>query len=84
MLIVSSPNDSFLQKLYKLSTEQQDFPEYQPRDYSTEGTNINAVSLDKLSFSAGEDLDFLESLGPKFCTLGEICQQGIKKKSMKV
>lgn len=81
MLIVCSPDDSLLQKLYKLSMEQQGFPEYQPHDYSSEGTNVGAVSLDKLSFhTTGEDLEFLENLGPKFCTLSEICPQGIKEK----
>lgn len=64
--------------------EQQDVLDCLPYDYSSEGTNTNAVSLDKLSFrSMGGDLDPLENLGPQFCILGEICQQGIREKRMK-
>ncbi|KAB5546046.1 hypothetical protein PHYPO_G00067590 [Pangasianodon hypophthalmus] len=72
-------------KLYKLSMEQQDFPECHPHDYSSEGTNTNSMSLDKLSFgSTGDDLGFLQNLGPKFCALHDIVQQRIKEKNMKL
>lgn len=61
--------------------EQQDVLDCLPHYYSSEGTNTNAVSLDKLSFhSTGEEL---ENLGPQFCILGEICLQGMKEKHMK-
>ncbi|KAF7695857.1 cadherin-like protein 26 [Silurus meridionalis] len=70
--------------LRKLSNEQQDFPEYQPRDYSSEGADANDETLDKLSFhSKGDDLEFLQTLGPKFSTLDEICHQGIKENNIK-
>lgn len=85
MVMISSPIDSLLQKLHKLSVEQQDFPEYHPHDYSSEGINTSSVSLDKLSFqSIGDDLGFLQNLGSKFCTLDEIFQQRIKEKDMKL
>ncbi|XP_060794624.1 cadherin-like protein 26 isoform X3 [Neoarius graeffei] len=71
-------------KLYNLSMEQQDFSEFHPHDYQNEGTNTTAVSLDKLSFhSTGDDLDFLQNLGPEFFTLDKIFQQGMKEKTMK-
>ncbi|KAF5893448.1 cadherin-like protein 26 [Clarias magur] len=70
-------------KLYNLSVEQQDFPEYYPHEYSAEETNNEVVTLDKLSiYSTEDDLDFLQNLGPKFCTLDMICQQGLKEKNM--
>ncbi|KAF4077900.1 hypothetical protein AMELA_G00193270 [Ameiurus melas] len=69
-------------KISKLSME--DFPEYQPHDYSSEGPNIDAMSLDKLSIaSTGVDLDF-QNLGPKFSALEEICQQALKEKNIKL
>lgn len=82
-LIISSPDDSLLQNISKLSKE--DFPEYQPHDYSSEGANIDTMSLDKLSIcSNGDDLDFQENLGPKFSALEEICQQALKEKNIKL
>ncbi|XP_053498914.1 cadherin-like protein 26 isoform X1 [Ictalurus furcatus] len=70
-------------KIAKLSKE--DFPEYQPHDYSSEGTNIDTTSLDKLSIcSNGDDLDFQQNLGPKFSALEEICQQVLKEKNIKL
>lgn len=82
MLILSSPDDSVLQKLWNLAMEQRNFPEDHPQDYSSEGTVTNELSMDKLSVCSTEDndLDFLQDLGPRFCTLGEIVQQGIKQK----
>ncbi|KAF4077904.1 hypothetical protein AMELA_G00193310 [Ameiurus melas] len=70
-------------KISKLSKE--DFPEYQPHDYSSEGTNIDATSLDKLSIcSTGVDREFQQTLGPKFWALEEICQQALKEKNIKL
>ncbi|XP_053338691.1 cadherin-like protein 26 isoform X1 [Clarias gariepinus] len=70
-------------KLSKLSMEQQDYPEYEPCDYSSEGNNVTNVSLDKLSFhSTGDDLDLLQNLGPKFNTLDGICRQALKEKNI--
>lgn len=80
VLIISSPNEPLLQKLQEVN-----IPEYHPRDYSSEGTMINAMSLDRLSVSStGGGLDFLQNIGTKFSTLGEICQQAIEEKNMKV
>ncbi|XP_017342268.1 cadherin-like protein 26 isoform X2 [Ictalurus punctatus] len=75
--------DLLRMKISKLSKE--DFPEYQPHDYSSEGANIDTMSLDKLSIcSNGDDLDFQENLGPKFSALEEICQQALKEKNIKL
>ncbi|KAF5893449.1 cadherin-like protein 26 [Clarias magur] len=76
--------EDFLEtKLSKLSMEQQDYPEYELRDYSSEGNNVNNVSLDKLSFrSTGDNLDLLQNLGPKFSTLDGICRQALKEKNI--
>ncbi|XP_053338693.1 cadherin-like protein 26 [Clarias gariepinus] len=72
-------------KLYNLSVEQQDFPECYPHDYGAEETNNEVVTLDQLSvYSTEDNLDFLQNLGPKFCTLDMICQQGLKEKNMKL
>ncbi|XP_053499954.1 cadherin-like protein 26 [Ictalurus furcatus] len=85
LLSVLNMEEHLERKLHKLSVEQQDFPEYHPHDYSSEGTNTSSVSLDKLSFqSTGDDLGFLQNLGSKFCTLDEIFQQRIKEKDMKL
>ncbi|XP_017342265.1 cadherin-like protein 26 isoform X2 [Ictalurus punctatus] len=85
LLSVLNMEEHLERKLHKLSVEQQDFPEYHPHDYSSEGTNTSSVSLDKLSFqSIGDDLGFLQNLGSKFYTLDEIFQQRIKEKDMKL
>ncbi|XP_058266774.1 cadherin-like protein 26 isoform X1 [Hemibagrus wyckioides] len=72
-------------RLSKINHEQQDFPEYHPQDYNSEGTNTDAVSLDKLSFhSTKEGQDLLHNLGPRFNNLEEICQDAIKEKNIKL
>ncbi|GAA6066228.1 cadherin-like protein 26 isoform X1 [Tachysurus ichikawai] len=85
ILIPSSPDGSLLQRLSKLNKEHQDFPEYHPQNYNSEGTNNDTMSLDKLSFHSNKnELDFLQNLGPKFNNLEEICQDAIKEKKIKL
>ncbi|KAK3519463.1 hypothetical protein QTP70_030627 [Hemibagrus guttatus] len=72
-------------RLSKLNQEQQDFPKYHPQDYNSEGTNTDAISLDKLSFhSIKEGIDLLQNLGPRFNNLAAICQEAIKEKNIKL
>ncbi|XP_036447642.1 cadherin-like protein 26 [Colossoma macropomum] len=77
--------DHLLRKLYELPEDQLDFPECHPHEYSYEGMGSKCPSLDKLSFSAdGDDLDFLNNLGPKFHTLDAICQKAMEEKNIKL
>ncbi|KAJ8409010.1 hypothetical protein AAFF_G00240310 [Aldrovandia affinis] len=72
-------------RLYVQKEDELDFPGYQPDVYTYEGTGSRCPSLDKLSLSScGEDLDFLQHLGPKFNTLDGICRQAIKEKDLKL
>lgn len=84
-LTFSSPDGFLLQRLSKINHEQQNFPEYHPQDYNSEGTNTDAVSLDKLSFhSTKEGQNLLHNLGPRFNNLEEICQDALKEKNIKL
>ncbi|KAI4873635.1 hypothetical protein NFI96_031467 [Prochilodus magdalenae] len=77
--------DHLHRKLYELPEEQLEFPQYHPREYIYEGSGSRCLSLDELSFSAhGDDLEFLDNLGPKFQTLEGVCQKALKEKSVKV
>ncbi|TTO15643.1 Cadherin-like protein 26 [Bagarius yarrelli] len=74
-------------ELYKLTMDQVHIPEHQPRHYTSEGNISNATSLDKISVhNTGDqdELDFLQNLGPKFSTLAEIIQQGMKEKKIQM
>ncbi|KAG5838416.1 hypothetical protein ANANG_G00223480 [Anguilla anguilla] len=65
--------------------DQLDFPGYHPQLYAYEGTGSRCQSLDQLSLSnRGDELDFLQHLGPKFNTLDGICRQAIEEKKLKL
>ncbi|XP_013765926.1 cadherin-like protein 26 [Pundamilia nyererei] len=62
-----------------------DHPTYQPHSYAFEGDGSICQSLDKLSFhDMGEDFKYLDDLGPKFKTLGQMYDEAIKKKKVQL
>ncbi|XP_018612079.2 cadherin-like protein 26 [Scleropages formosus] len=55
--------------------------QYNPTEYAFEGKGSTCQSLDQLSFSNyGDNLDFLQDLGPKFNTLGAMCSKAVPVK----
>ncbi|KAL0159146.1 hypothetical protein M9458_047222, partial [Cirrhinus mrigala] len=65
--------------------EQKDYPTYVPYEYEYEGKGSDCQSLDQLTISNfGDNLDFLQNLGPKFNTLGGICQQSMERKNVRL
>ncbi|XP_035378559.1 cadherin-like protein 26 [Electrophorus electricus] len=72
-------------KLFKIGKEQADVSVYHPRQYADEGLGSTCASLDRLSFSTdGDDLGFLQDLGPQFCTLSGICRQAMEEKRVRL
>ncbi|XP_052450211.1 cadherin-like protein 26 isoform X1 [Carassius gibelio] len=72
-------------KISSFPEEQRDCPAYSPYQYEYEGKGSDCQSLDQLTVSnLGNNLDFLQNLGPKFNTLGGICQQSMERRNVRL
>ncbi|XP_043080821.1 cadherin-like protein 26 [Puntigrus tetrazona] len=72
-------------KISGFPEEQRDYPAYSPYQYEYEGRGSDCQSLDQLTVSnLGENLDFLQNLGPKFNTLGGICRQSMERRNVQL
>lgn len=66
-------NYYIIQRVYTINEDDPGFMEYKPVSYGYEGEGSRCQSLDQLSITnQDDDLHFLDDLGPKFKTLGEI------------
>lgn len=71
----------FFQRLFVLNGLDANFNNNEPHVYAEEGELHKVHSLDDISIADNsQGLDFLQDLGPKFRTLGEVCQEGLAQK----
>ncbi|XP_056588285.1 cadherin-like protein 26 [Triplophysa dalaica] len=79
--------DHIDRRLFGLPEDLSDYPESLPCQYECEGNESDCESLavSQLTDSnLGDNLDFLQDLGPKFNTLGGICQQSMTSKNVRL
>ncbi|KAK6471776.1 cadherin-like protein 26 [Huso huso] len=68
-------------RLFVLNGLDANFNNNEPHVYAEEGELHKVHSLDDISIADNsQGLDFLQDLGPKFRTLGEVCQEGLAQK----
>ncbi|XP_029689503.1 cadherin-like protein 26 isoform X2 [Takifugu rubripes] len=78
-------SDHLNRRLYTLDGTKAYSPEFGPFIYAHEGGGSRCPSLDGISMNTTEeDLTFLNNLGPKFKTLGQICQQALEQKDVEL
>ncbi|KAA0706778.1 Cadherin-like protein 26 [Triplophysa tibetana] len=74
-------------RLLGLPEDLSDYPEDLPCQYECEGKESDCESLAISQFTDcdfGDNLDFLQDLGPKFNTLSGICQQSMTRKNARL
>ncbi|XP_077060740.1 cadherin-like protein 26 [Siphateles boraxobius] len=72
-------------KISGLPEALKEYPEYLPHVYAYEGKGSDCQSLDQLTVSnLGDNLDFLQDLGPKFSALGGISQKPVERKNVRL